>query len=97
MADQDLRAPFTPDWVSPPGDTMADVLEERGWTPAELARRMGCAEEHVIQLIHGQVEITQEMALRLEHALGSTAGFWLRKEATYRKRMEAEGILHSSD
>jgi HTH-type transcriptional regulator / antitoxin HigA len=24
--------PFTPDWVSAPGDTIADLLEERNWT-----------------------------------------------------------------
>ena len=36
----DLDAPFAPDWVSPPGDTIADVLEERGWTQAEFARRL---------------------------------------------------------
>jgi HTH-type transcriptional regulator / antitoxin HigA len=28
---------FTPDWVSPPGDTIADILEERDWTQAQLA------------------------------------------------------------
>jgi HTH-type transcriptional regulator / antitoxin HigA len=31
--------PFSPDWVSPPGDTIADVLQERDWTQAELAER----------------------------------------------------------
>jgi hypothetical protein len=29
----DLNAPFAPDWVSPPGDTVSDIAEERGWTP----------------------------------------------------------------
>ena len=28
---------FALDWVSPPGETIADVLDERGWTQAELA------------------------------------------------------------
>lgn len=23
---------FTPDWVSPPGDTISDLLEECNWT-----------------------------------------------------------------
>ena len=81
----DLDAPFAPDWVSPPGDTIADVLEERGWTQAELARRLGYTEKHVSQLINGKAAITEDTASRLERVLGSTAGFWLRKEATYRE------------
>ena len=30
--------PFSPDWVSPPGATIATILEELGATPSELAR-----------------------------------------------------------
>jgi len=86
----DLDAPFAPDWVSPPGDTIADVLEERGWTQAEFARRLGYTEKHVSQLINGKAAITEDTASRLERVLGSTAGFWLRKEATYRERLERQ-------
>jgi addiction module HigA family antidote len=83
-------APFAPDWVSPPGDTIADVLEERGWTQAELARRLGYTEKHVSQLISGKAAITEDTASRLERVLGSTAGFWLRREAAYRARLERQ-------
>lgn len=86
----DLDAPFAPDWVSPPGDTIADVLEERGWTQAELARRLGYTEKHVSQLINGKAAITEDTASRLERVLGSTAGFWLRKETKYRERLERQ-------
>ena len=30
-------ADFAPDWIVTPGDTIADMLEVRGWTQAELA------------------------------------------------------------
>jgi len=88
----ELRAPFAPDWVSPPGDTILDLSEERGWTQAELARRLGYTEKHVSQLINGKVPLTDEAALRLERVLGSNAGFWLAREAKYREhsaRLEA--------
>lgn len=29
---------FTPDWVSPPGDAIAEFLEERDWTQAQERR-----------------------------------------------------------
>jgi HTH-type transcriptional regulator/antitoxin HigA len=67
----DLDALFAPDWVSPPGDTIADVLKERGWTQAELARRLGYTEKHVRQLINGKVAITEDTASRLERVLGN--------------------------
>ena len=79
--------PFTPDWVSPPGDTIVDVLEERGWMPADLASRLDCSPEHVRLLIDGKESITEDMAERLAQALGSTPGFWLRREAGYRERI----------
>ena len=35
------NASFAPDWASPPGDTIADLIEERGWTQAESRRTTG--------------------------------------------------------
>lgn len=87
MSSIETGAPFAPDWVSPPGDTIADVLVERGWSCAELARRMGCAETHISQIINGEARITEETASGLARVIGSTASFWLRKEAAYRARL----------
>ena len=81
----ELNAPFAPDWVSPPGDTIIDLIEERGWTQTELGKRLGYTEKHVSQLLNGKVPLTDEAALRLERVLGSNAGFWLAREAKYRE------------
>lgn len=78
---------FQPDWVSPPGDTISDLLEERGWTQAELANRTGFTTKHINLLITGKAAITEETALKLERVLGSTAQFWLRREAQYREAL----------
>lgn len=82
----DLAAPFAPDWVSPPGDTILDLLEERDWSQAELAQRLGYSPKYVNQLSKGKVPLTEEAAMRLERVLGSTVGFWLAREARYRER-----------
>jgi HTH-type transcriptional regulator/antitoxin HigA len=37
----EANRPFTPDWVSPPGDTIADFLEERNWTQPRERRTLG--------------------------------------------------------
>jgi len=76
--------PFTPDWVSSPGDAIADFLAERDWTQAQLAERLGYSQKHISLLINGKAPINEETALKLERVLGSTAQFWLRYEAQYR-------------
>jgi HTH-type transcriptional regulator / antitoxin HigA len=39
--------PFSPNWVSPPGETISDLLEERDWTQVQLAERLGHTPKHV--------------------------------------------------
>lgn len=78
---------FQPDWVSPPGDTMIDLMEERDWSQAELAQRLGFSAKHLNQLVKGKVPLSNDAALRLERVLGSTANFWLSREAKYREQL----------
>ncbi|MDZ7856824.1 ImmA/IrrE family metallo-endopeptidase [Sphaerotilus sp.] len=84
--DTDTGAPFTPDWVSPPGDTILDLIEERDWTQQQLAARLGYTAKHVSHLINGKVPLTEEAAIRLQHVLEVPVGFWLQREARYRER-----------
>ena len=72
------------DWISPPGNTIADLLEERNWTQAQLADRLGVSRKHVNELITGKATISEENAIRLARVLGSSVGFWLNREAGYR-------------
>ncbi len=83
----DTALGFSPDWVSPPGETIADLLEERNWPQAELAQRLGYTPKHLNQLIKGEVPLSEDAAMRLECVLGSSAGFWLAREARYRGRL----------
>lgn len=88
----ELSAPFAPDWVLPPGESILDIAEERGWTQAELAQRLGYSEKHMSQLINGKVPLTVDAAQRLERVVGSTMDFWLALEANFQKhkaRLEA--------
>lgn len=74
---------FSPTWASPPGDTIADILEERGWNQAEFARRTGFTRKHINDLVQGRMPITPDAAERLHHVLGSTTEFWLMREAQF--------------
>ena len=78
------------DLVSPPGETILNILEELGWSRLELAQRTGYTQSHIDQLIEGNASITEEIALKLERVLGSTSGFWLHREAQYRELIDRQ-------
>lgn len=71
----------------PPGATIREQLESRGMTQKEFALRMGLSEKHISHLINGQVELTQDVALRLESVLGLPASFWNNLESIYREKL----------
>ncbi|OGB30828.1 MAG: hypothetical protein A3F78_06810 [Burkholderiales bacterium RIFCSPLOWO2_12_FULL_61_40] len=81
----ELNLNYQPKDVSPPGDTLAELIEELGITQAELARRMGRPLNPVNEMILGTKEITEDTALELERVLGTPAHFWLAREAKYRE------------
>lgn len=84
-------ADFAPDWIVTPGDTIADMLEERGWTQAELAKRTGYTTKHINQLLKGDAAITQETAGKLEKVLGGSVRFWTSLESQYREQLARKG------
>jgi HTH-type transcriptional regulator / antitoxin HigA len=92
---------FTPDYVSPPGETLEDVLEDRGMSQAELAERTGLSRKTVNEIIKGKASITSETALHLERVLGVPAGFWNSREHQYREALarqkETERLMQHVD
>ncbi len=78
------------DWASPPGETILDILEERGWSQSELAEKTGYTQKHISQLVEGNASISEGIALKLESVLGSTADFWLHREAQYRELIDRQ-------
>ena len=78
---------FNPNWVSPPGETILDLLEERGWSQSEFAERVGYTKKHVNKLVKGTASISDDAAIRFEKVLGSTARFWLAREIQYREAL----------
>jgi HTH-type transcriptional regulator / antitoxin HigA len=90
------RGPFLPDWASPPGDTLASLLDERSMTQTELAERLGVSLKHVNRVVKGAASISGELALGLEKVLGASADFWMTREAHFqadRARQEQRGEL----
>lgn len=84
-------------WVSPPGATIADMLEEANLTQVDLAKRLQVTAKHVNQLISGAAPISDDVAVGLARVLGSTTEFWLNREANYRAALATARAIDRLD
>lgn len=71
----------------PPGETIKEQLSYKGMTQKEFATRMDMSQKHISKLINGEVELTTNMAVKLEIVLGPPASFWSGLEANYREKL----------
>jgi addiction module HigA family antidote len=76
---------YEPEVVFPPGETLAERLEELGMTQVELAARTGLSAKHINQIVQGAAAVTPETALLLEHATRTPARVWNNLEIAYRE------------
>ena len=60
-----------------------NCLVPLGLNVTEAARVLGVARHTLSRVLNGHAAISQEMAIRLEKAGWSNAGFWLRRQASY--------------
>lgn len=81
---------FKPDWVSAPGDTIADILEERGIPIGEFAQRIGQSLVGAQAVLEGRTPLTLDIAITLSLWLGGSVEFWMTREAQYRKDKKEE-------
>jgi HTH-type transcriptional regulator / antitoxin HigA len=81
------KAKLDRDFLSKPGDTILDTIEQMKMSQAELAERMGRTAPKINDLISGKEPITTTTAFQLERVLGIDADFWINREATYRTQL----------
>ncbi|MCD8016001.1 MAG: HigA family addiction module antitoxin [Lachnospiraceae bacterium] len=71
------------DLIFHPGETLAEVLEERGITQAELAMQTGVSPAFISNVIKGKKNISAKFAFALEYALDVPKSFWMNLQAHY--------------
>lgn len=76
---------YHPDSITPPGDTLFELLQEKGMSQAELAERTGRPRKTINEIIKGKTAITPETAIQFERVLGAPASFWNNRESIYRE------------
>ena len=86
--------------ATPPGATIKEQLNDRKMSQKEFAARMDMSEKHISKLINGDVQLTPDVAVRLEVVLGVPAKFWNNLEAIYREKLikvEAENKMEEDE
>lgn len=67
----------------PPGEYLAEELEERGWSQADFAAILGRPVQFVSEIVSAKKEITRESAAQIGAALGTSADVWLNLQNAY--------------
>lgn len=75
---------YEPDVVYPPGETLAEWLDEHGVSLAGLAAEACLSAEYVNQIVSGAAPVTAQAALGLERVTRVPAEFWNNLEMGYR-------------
>lgn len=88
---------FEPDWVSPPGATISDLLQERKFSIRDFAEATHRSAHDVARLVNGIEKLTPDWAQLLAETLGASPDFWLRREEQYRKDVERLSLATDID
>jgi addiction module HigA family antidote len=84
-----------PDYSMHPGEIIQEIIEARGITRKELAKRSGLTEEVIDGLIKERGAITEEIASALERALDISAETWKSLDCQYSSfRSKKKRIMH---
>jgi len=83
-------APFRPNYIRllPPGEVIAEKLDEMGIDAIELALRCGLPLETIQQLLKAEIPFTKEIADKIEKVTLMTAEGMMRLETCYRHNLE---------
>ena len=74
---------FNPDWASPPGDTIIDILNERNISIELFAIKVDMSLDKTHELLKGDTLITLGLAQKLAATLGATTEFWMLRDYQY--------------
>ena len=78
---------YRPDVVTPPGETLKEIIDHIGMSKVELADRIGKTPKTVGEIIKHSAPITPSTAMELENVLGVPSSFWNNRERRYRESL----------
>src|ERR1039457_3159758 len=85
---------FSPDWISPPGNTILNILRDRGLSKQQFAQEIGQSLDDVEALLEGRAAISIATARELARILGATVEFWMSRDCKYRDNLARLTLEH---
>ena len=76
-----------------PGEFLAEELEARKMTGADLARALAVPQNRVSEILNCKRAITVDTALRLARWIGSSPQYWLNLQQMYDLRVAERELL----
>jgi addiction module HigA family antidote len=70
-----------------PGYYVNDIINDMRITQKEFAMRLGTSVENISDLVNGQIELSDEMALKLSNMTGTSLDLWLNLQKTYNEKV----------
>lgn len=87
---------YHPDFMYPPGETLKEILDERGLSEHDFAVRLGWTLKRLRAVLRGAAEITSPIAGQLEAELGVPAHFWLVHQKRYNEYLAAKALAETT-
>lgn len=84
---------FEPEWSSPPGTTIVDVMTHKGITSQQLSEQLCLNDLGINQLFEGKLDLTHDIARKLSACIGGSESFWLNREKQYRSDLKRAELL----
>lgn len=84
---------YEPIYVTHPGTTLAEKLEELGLSPQDFAKQADMKEYVVLGIVEEKCTITPDIAEALDKALGIPAHFWMNRQKYYDEFIESQQLV----
>ncbi len=69
--------------VWPPSEFIWEELKARNWPPRQLGELSGLGTETILGILYQAHEVTEEKAVGLGQAFGTSADYWLNLQQAY--------------
>lgn len=89
------RNGLSTEYISHPGDTLLELLEQYGVSQKELSIKTQTSEKHINEIIKGKKNITISFAKKLENIFKPSASFWVNRQGIYDEKMESIRIIEN--
>jgi len=76
------------EFIIHPGETLKEIIEDRGMTQKELSIRTGNSAKHISSVVNCLKPISVNFAKKLEYALGIDASFWINLQENHDKEIK---------